>query len=1755
MVPPGGAPASTAQQEADAAAAAERAAAVTAASVMAAAEAAAAEAAARARTAAAEAVAAEAAAAAAKVAAGQSAAPLAAWTAPNMLLPGAKPTHTRAPEWSGPDGFVLYEEDVKVWPHMTTLPDDKKGGAMRLALGGVAKEAAPNVGVDQLVLPTGYRTLLECLRLIFGRSESQRGHDAYRTLKALYRGSQPMEEYLAAIGQALVQCRINGYSMSGKTAAAIVLDQAGLDANQQASTKAAAAVLTLKGSDTLNAVTISLRDLWEGDATLKPSPDAAMMVVTYGEHQAYLARRTTPTPRPKGGAEVYRGSSKAADPAGCWRCGKTGHIRRDCRKRAREAAAEGGSAPPTDGGGAPPGEGAFVAQEVAHVVFVASPAAGEQMRARTGDVILDIGATATLAGAVWVASYMARLPPGSRARITFVEAAAVFTFGDGNSQRAYERVTLPMLVGGATCYIRTWVVAGHLPLLLGRATMASLGVVLDVAAFRMAVTALGVEVPLSPSAAGHLTINALDSRAAAGVPSVPTAVTATARASSVPAMVAAATRPADAGAQAPPSRSSSAAPRVRLQPPPATAGATRLAAASRPGHAAPVPASTRKGKEPASPTTPSRSAAVANGGGPGPRGPVSAAVASCSVADERAACVLGAGSSHNPPVPALRAFVLAAVLTSDTPDLHRKAFKLHTQYGHCSAARLNELLRTAGAQDAKVFEAVTAAVDGCDACKRTAPRPPRPLVAVPRALQLNDTVAVDLAQVAPVGTFLHMVDLGTRFSKAVAITNKEATTVARALLAGWFVHHGAPRALLADPGAEFNNAVWRIVAERHNVAVLSTAGQAHWSNGVVERHNLTLKTMVATMALDHVHVPEQELLDPACHAKNSMGQHHGATPYQLTCGSSPRIPSALADSLPALSVRRVPGDEALHRHLDLLHAARSAHTQAEAAASLRRALARNAANVPVNTLSVGDAVYFWTDGVGTGRCGWQGPAHVTDVAVAKEEVRLQYGHLWVNRAASQVRPVGSLGRSPARPPTPGGAPTPAPPLESAGVPAEDLEEEDGDTESVASSSSSLAERTASIMTGVQSALDRIASEPVSERRVGVPPATAWTGRTRGASRPVHFAAARDTSPGGAAGGAFEPLVTSPQQADEAFAVKRFGFQRGAIRRRFSGASTLDARRRKVEDALMAVFSGPDSLAAALRRTGVHTHQAFVTRREMRRRAEVPIAVAGAAFDGAIMDELAAWADLAVHTEVPFDGQVVLSTRWVLTVKEPDTPTSPPRRKARLVVRGFEDPKRDNVDSTSPTASRATFRVALSAMDAHGFIPRTVDVRTAFLQGMPLDRPTPVYVQPPPQAQVPAGMVWRLRKCAYGLTDAPRRWYDSVLALMVELTLQRSTLDHGLFTAHADGVLQLVVAVHVDDFLFGGTPPATARFETALRRAFDTGPTKSGDFTFTGVRVRTSVDEDTGALSMRADQEQYVDSIECIDIHPMRKATPDARLVPEELTAYRRATGALLWATGQTMPYLACAATTLARRFGSAVVRDLTVANRVVAAAKAARPLPLVFPAVRGPQRLRLFVDASSVKTGIPTAHTGYAVFSTSEDVPAGPMLPDAVLSLLLYVSHRQRRVTHSSFAAEVYALLEGVRAALELAAIHAHIHTGDEFNLPPIDAYTDNLSLYNTLDADGVVQPKEVGAAVQELREFYHGGTLATVTWLRARGQLADALTKAGRDTPLQQTIRTGMFGVRLAVSDYLTNSSPAARGPGQVGIVPASERGGEGRM
>ena len=98
-------------------------------------------------------------------------------------------------------------------------------------------------------------------------------------------------------------------------------------------------------------------------------------------------------------------------------------------------------------------------------------------------------------------------------------------------------------------------------------------------------------------------------------------------------------------------------------------------------------------------------------------------------------------------------------------------------------------------------------------------------------------------------------------------------------------------------------------------------------------------------------------------------------------------------------------------------------------------------------------------------------------------------------------------------------------------------------------------------------------------------------------------------------------------------------------------------------------------------------------------------------------------------------------------------------RARLVARGFEeDTSRIEVDS--PTVGKSTVRMVLAVAAAKHWIIKSTDIKSAFLQGNVLQRD--VYIKPPKEANVSDGCVWKLSRCLYGLNDAARQFYDSVV---------------------------------------------------------------------------------------------------------------------------------------------------------------------------------------------------------------------------------------------------------------------------------------------------------------------------------------------------------------------------------------------------------
>ena len=101
-----------------------------------------------------------------------------------------------------------------------------------------------------------------------------------------------------------------------------------------------------------------------------------------------------------------------------------------------------------------------------------------------------------------------------------------------------------------------------------------------------------------------------------------------------------------------------------------------------------------------------------------------------------------------------------------------------------------------------------------------------------------------------------------------------------------------------------------------------------------------------------------------------------------------------------------------------------------------------------------------------------------------------------------------------------------------------------------------------------------------------------------------------------------------------------------------------------------------------------------------------------------LKELNSWKINDVYEEVEEHGQQYVTCRWVVTSK---VVKGTAVTKARLVARGFEDYEIGNRQTDSPTCSKESIRLVLSIIASKKWKCKVMDVKTAFLQGKPLDR--------------------------------------------------------------------------------------------------------------------------------------------------------------------------------------------------------------------------------------------------------------------------------------------------------------------------------------------------------------------------------------------------------------------------------------------------
>lgn len=179
-----------------------------------------------------------------------------------------------------------------------------------------------------------------------------------------------------------------------------------------------------------------------------------------------------------------------------------------------------------------------------------------------------------------------------------------------------------------------------------------------------------------------------------------------------------------------------------------------------------------------------------------------------------------------------------------TDEKHRVLLKLHKQFGHASADRLQRLIHSSGNKDKECCTILQQIVNDCEICKKYKRTKPKPAVGLPLASEYNETVAVDLHELEPGVWYLHIIDHFTRFSAGNIVITKKSSEIVNSFIHTWISIHGAPQRLYSDNGGEFNSEEIRDMAENFNIKTRTTAGYSPWSNGLLERHNQTLTEII-----------------------------------------------------------------------------------------------------------------------------------------------------------------------------------------------------------------------------------------------------------------------------------------------------------------------------------------------------------------------------------------------------------------------------------------------------------------------------------------------------------------------------------------------------------------------------------------------------------------------------------------------------------------------------------------------------------------------------------------------------------------------------------------------------------------------------------------------------------------------------------------------------------------------------------------------
>ena len=613
------------------------------------------------------------------------------------------------------------------------------------------------------------------------------------------------------------------------------------------------------------------------------------------------------------------------------------------------------------------------------------------------------------------------------------------------------------------------------------------------------------------------------------------------------------------------------------------------------------------------------------------------------------------------------------MFTVESKDVDKVALKLHRQFGHPTADKLVDLVHKAGCQDKLFIDAVLKVTKDCVTCCKFGKAPPRPVVSLPMSSKFNETISMDLKSYKG-KYFIVIVDLATRYCGASVISDKNPSTIIRAVFGRWISIFGTPKKILSDNGGEFNNRNFQDMCEQCNIRVICTSAESAFSNGVCERLNAVLGNTVDKIMSDSgcdVHMA----LAWAVSARNSLLNNFGFSPNQLVFGFNPSNPCVENSDPPAMEQ---PKAVIVEKNLRAMRIAKEEFLKKDSNERLKRALKHNVRENKASDVVMGDHVFYKRKDSNE----WRGPGSV--IGREGSQILVRHGGMIVrvNAVSLKKSPKNISNQEVVLPQEELKNP------ERGTLPSAALEDESEESNSLRCMDNANIEVEPNDLPSSEETIEGeggVSSDDAEEffdtrdgpKTVCCPENIKIGDRISGIHKNTgELITGTVISRAGKASGKYRDCY-NVEKSDGS--VDNFN-----LKRDFEGLDKIS------DDREMLVFYTSDAVSEAKQ------------------------------------CEIDNWLANEVFEEVEECNQQVISLRWVITEK-----LSNEKKviKARLVARGFEEDTQD-LRKDSPTCSREAVRLTISLASSKGWKCHTLDVRAAYLQGNSIQRD--IFVKPPPE---------------------------------------------------------------------------------------------------------------------------------------------------------------------------------------------------------------------------------------------------------------------------------------------------------------------------------------------------------------------------------------------------------------------------------------